>query len=300
MSRLDAETPVCIEQTGAVSLIIRPRSKDLGGFSVRRVLPASERPMVGPFIFVDEMGPAEFQAGDGINVRPHPHIGLATVTYLFEGEILHRDSLGRVQAIEPGAVNLMTAGRGIVHSERTSETRERDGQRLHGMQIWMALPEAEQECAPAFDHYPKDQMPRAERNGVQITLILGAAFDLVSPVAVRGEPLYAELRLPADSTLDIPACAPERALYVVDGAIRVGDCAIERGSMAVLNPGSIQISATANAVVMLFGGPAMGKRNIWWNFVHTDQERIEQAKAAWRDGRFDPVPGDEESIPLPD
>ncbi len=300
MSDLQADAPQCTERDDAVLRVIAPRAKDLGGFSVRRVLPASQQPMIGPFIFVDEMGPADFGPGQGINVRPHPHIGLATVTYLFEGEILHRDSLGYMQAIQPGAVNLMTAGAGIVHSERTAEERLRDGQRLHGMQIWMALPDAEQECEPAFDHYPAATLPRSEIDGVAITLVLGSAFGLTSPVTTRGVMTYAELQLPAGGAIDLPDLHSERGLYLVSGDLQIGDCHLMAQSMGVLRPGTVRLSSESGARVMLFAGEPVGKRHIWWNFVHSDPEQIEQAKARWREQTFAPVPGETEFIPLPE
>ncbi|MEM1231573.1 MAG: pirin family protein [Pseudomonadota bacterium] len=300
MSDLPAEAPQCTERDDAVLRVIAPRAKDLGGFSVRRVLPASQQPMIGPFIFVDEMGPADFAPGQGINVRPHPHIGLATVTYLFEGEILHRDSLGYTQAIQPSAVNLMTAGAGIVHSERTAEDRLRDGQQLHGMQIWMALPDAEQECEPAFDHYPADTLPRAEIDGVAITLVLGSAFGLRSPVTTRGVMTYAELQLPAGGAIELPDLHAERGLYLVSGDLQIGDCHLVAQSMGVLRPGTVRLTSDQGARVMLFAGEPVGKRHIWWNFVHSDPEQIEQAKTRWREQAFAPVPGESEFIPLPE
>jgi redox-sensitive bicupin YhaK (pirin superfamily) len=300
MSHLDAEAPHCQDSSGPLIRLITPRAKDLGGFSVRRVLPARDQQMIGPFIFVDEMGPAEFEAGHGINVRPHPHIGLATVTYLFDGEILHRDSLGYVQPIQPGAVNLMTAGQGIVHSERTAPEREHNGQRLHGMQIWMALPDDAQECAPSFDHYPASALPVDESAGTRVTLVLGNAFGLSSPVSTQGEVIYAELQLVAGAELALPEGVSERGVYVVSGEIEIGDCVVPAQSMGVLLPGAARCRARRDARVMFFGGEPVGARLIWWNFVHKDAARIEQAKRDWRAGRFASVPGDEEYIPLPE
>lgn len=300
MSRLAADEPVCNGAVGPLSLVIESRSRDLGGFTVRRVLPAPDRQTVGPFIFFDEMGPARFAPGDGINVRPHPHIGLATVTFLFDGEILHRDSLGYAQAIEPGAVNLMTAGRGIVHSERTSPERQRRGQRLHGIQTWMALPEAQQEMEPAFLHYPAAELPLVETPGARSTVIIGRYRGVSSPVSLPMATLYLAVDLDAQARFELPEDAEERAVYLVEGRIRVGDQPISPGTMAVLTASAQQLMADAPSRVMVLGGAATGPRTVWWNFVHADPRRIEQAKEHWRLGRFPAVPGDDEFIPLPE
>jgi len=300
LSRLDAGEPVCNGASGPVELLIESRSRDLGGFSVRRVLPASDRQTVGPFIFFDEMGPAQFEPGNGINVRPHPHIGLATVTYLFDGQILHRDSLGCVQAIEPGAVNLMTAGRGIVHSERTSPERQRDGQRLHGVQTWMALPDDQQEIDPAFVHHPAADLPVIETAGVRSTVIIGSFGGRQSPVTLPMATLYLAVELDAQARFDLPGQVEERALYLLDGRVRVDDQTLAPGTMAVLSPAAARVTADVPSRVMLLGGAATGPRTVWWNFVHADPERIERAREDWRLGRFAPVPGDDEFIPLPE
>jgi len=300
MSRLDAATPVCSERDDAVALLIEAKSRDLGGFSVRRVLPSPSRSTVGPFIFFDEMGPADFPPGEGINVRPHPHIGLATVTYLFEGEILHRDSLGFVQPIQPGAVNLMTAGRGIVHSERTSAELMASGQRLHGIQTWMALPEDRQEIDPAFVHHPRSELPVIDGDGVTTTVIIGNASGERSPVAVHSETLYLEQRLETGATVVLPDHVAERAVYVVSGGLTVGDCPLQSGAMAVVRPGGIKLRAAEPSRIMVVGGEPMGSRVIWWNFVHTSQARIDRAKQDWANGAFDRVPDDDEFIPLPE
>ncbi len=301
MSHTDAIAPNCTAQEGGASLLIEPRSKDLGGFSVRRVLPAIAQPSVGPFVFFDEMGPAEFPPGQGINVRPHPHIGLATVTYLFDGEILHRDSLGYVQPIQPGAVNLMTAGRGIVHSERTTSERLAKGQRLHGIQVWMALPEDSQETDPAFVHYPAGDLPTVAEDGIITTVIIGAYADITSPVSVLSDTLYLEQRYAGGASLVWQPGGQERAVYVVNGAIKVGGCLVTTGNMAVLESDrDVRVSAAEESQVMVIGGKSITARRMWWNFVHTDPERIEAAKAAWRDGDFAEVPDDNEFIPLPD
>ncbi|MCP5152785.1 MAG: pirin family protein [Ectothiorhodospiraceae bacterium] len=283
-----------------VTQVIEPRPRDLGGFSVRRVLPSSTRPAVGPFVFLDEMGPARFGPGEGIDVRPHPHIGLATVTYLFEGEILHRDSLGCVQPIRPGAVNLMTAGRGIVHSERTAPEVRAAGSTLHGIQSWMALPDEAEEVAPAFVHHPAGTLPVHAADGVRATVIIGRALGLESPVQVAIETLYLDVALEAAGRLELPDATPERAVYVVEGAVRIGDRAIEPGTMAVLAAGApVAIEAAARSRAIVLGGASPGPRHIWWNLVSSRRERIEQAKRDWVEGRFPPVPGEHEFIPLP-
>jgi redox-sensitive bicupin YhaK (pirin superfamily) len=301
MSWLKAEEPRCAERSDDVELVIEPRSRDLGGFSVRRVLPAPERRLVGPFIFFDEMGPADFAPGQGIDVRPHPHIGLSTVTYLFEGEILHRDSLGYLQPIRPGAINLMTAGRGIVHSERTSEALLASGQRLHGIQTWMALPDGFEEIDPAFEHVPASELPVIEQDGARATIILGTAYGARSPVTPNIDTVYVDVELPAGGALPLPADADELAVYVVSGAVRLGGCPLAAHSMGVLTAGRRPaLAAEGPARAMLIGGRSPGKRHVWWNFVSSSRERIEQAKADWQNGRFAAVPGDDEFIPLPD
>lgn len=286
----------------AIELLIVPRSVDLGEMTVRRALPSTARQMVGPFIFFDQMGPAEFLTDQGIDVRPHPHINLATVTYLFDGEILHRDSLGTELAIQPGAVNWMKAGRGIVHSERTSDARKRAGQRLFGIQTWMALPQAQEESEPAFVHHSADDLPVIEVDGVRARLIAGAAFGETSPLATPSPTLYADVALAAGRRLPIDATYVERAIYTIDGAIEIAGDVFEPGQLLVFRPGDpITVSAGSNARFMLFGGePMEGPRYLWWNFVSSRRERIELAKEEWAKGRFDTVPGDEsEFIPLP-
>jgi len=301
VSWLEAEVPRCSERDSDLTLVIQPRGRDLGGFSVRRVLPAPERRLVGPFIFFDEMGPADFPPGEGINVRPHPHIGLSTVTYLFDGEILHRDGLGYVQPIRPGAVNLMTAGRGIVHSERTADALLSTGQRLHGIQTWMALPDGQEEIAPAFEHVPADELPVLEDEGVRATIILGAAFGARSPVATHIDTVYADLSLSSGTRVPLPEDAEELAVYVVSGEVHIGHCQLTANTMGVLparRPSPLH--AISNSRLMLIGGTSPGERHVWWNFVSSSRERIEQAKADWREGRFALVPGDDEFIPLPE
>lgn len=282
-------------------IVIPPREKDLGGFSVRRLLPYAGRRMVGPWIFFDHMGPADFPAGQGIDVRPHPHINLATVTYLFEGEILHRDSLGSEQPIRPGDINLMIAGRGIVHSERERpETREQS-HRVHGLQLWMALPEAEEECEPAFIHTAAADIPQLEVGEVPVRVMIGEAYGVTSPVRQIAGALYMEARLQAGQQLLLPE-AEERAVYVVEGQVSIGEVTAGTGAMVVLSSeNSLQLQAEEQTQIALIGGELLGERHIFWNFVSSRPERIEQAKADWKSGQFPKVPGDEEEyIPLPE
>jgi redox-sensitive bicupin YhaK (pirin superfamily) len=299
---LKAEQP-CYAETApcaAVELILTPREKDLGGFSVRRLLPTANRRMVGPWIFFDHMGPANFSAGQGINVRPHPHIGIATVTYLFEGEILHRDSLGSLQAIRPGDINLMVCGRGIVHSERERPELTAVDHALDGLQLWLALPDAQEETEPSFHHYPNDDIPALDVDGVPVRVMMGRAWGVTSPVRQLSETLYVEARMQPGQVLQLPS-APERALYVVSGALRAHGTALAQHSMTVFadQPG-IAVQATEAAQIAVIGGAPVGERHIEWNFVSSRRERIEQAKRDWQAGRFPKVPGDEqEFIPLP-
>ncbi len=280
--------------------IIEPRERDLGEFTVRRVLPAARRRMVGPFAFFDHMGPAEFPPGKGIAVRPHPHIGLATITYLFEGEILHRDSLGFVQPIHPGAVNLMTAGRGIVHSERAGDDLD-ETSRLHGIQTWLALPLAEEEREPAFVHYAASELPELDVDGCTIRLIMGECFGATSPVTTYSQTLYLEAVMPARGQLSLPADWPEIAAYVVSGAVEIEGAHFESGVMVVARDGDgLDVRAREDSRVMIIGGEPLGERIVWWNFVTSSPARLERAKQDWLDGRFGKVPGDDEFIPLPD
>ena len=287
----------------AIDLLISPRKRDLGGFFVRRVLPDARRRMVGPFIFYDHIGPAEFAPGEGINVRPHPHICLATVTYLFEGEIFHRDSLGHAQAISPLAVNWMTAGRGIVHSERTRPEVRAAGQRLHGIQSWVALPREFEEVAPSFRHHPADSLPRVDADGVSLRIIAGYAYGEHSPVQTCSDTLYVDAQMNAGAQLKVGTEHQERAVHVCEGSVDVDGQTVEAGSMAVLKEGrEVFVKATAGARLMLLGGDKMdGERHIWWNFVASNEARINRGKKDWAEGRFPKVPGDEEEfIPLPD
>ncbi|WP_018862063.1 MULTISPECIES: pirin family protein [unclassified Thioalkalivibrio] len=284
----------------AIETVLQPRERDLGGFSVRRVLPTAQRRMVGPWIFFDHMGPAHFPADEGINVRPHPHIGIATVTYLFEGEILHRDSLGSLQAIRPGDLNLMVAGHSIVHSERERPEVSAEAHIQHGLQLWLALPEADEETEPAFHHYPEQSIPTVTVDGVPVRVMMGSAYGEQSPVRVFSETLYLEARLQPGQTLTLPD-ADERAVYVVSGELRAQDTAMPTHSMTIFSHQSgIAVTATTASTIALVGGAPVGERHIEWNFVSSRRERIEQAKQDWQDGRFPKVPGDEhEFIPLP-
>ncbi|MEX0902815.1 MAG: pirin family protein [Pseudohongiellaceae bacterium] len=287
--------------SGAIELIVRPRDKDLGGFSVRRALPTVERRMVGPWIFFDHMGPAEFPAGQGINVRPHPHVNLATVTYLFEGEILHRDSLGSLQPIRPGDINLMVAGRGIVHSEREDPQVTARPHCLHGLQLWLALPEADEEIEPAFYHYLSAEIPAVTVEGVSVRVMMGSAYGVTSPVKTFANTLYVEAQLQAGQTLVLPD-AEERAVYVASGRLKAKDTEIPEHSLAILSdqPGVV-VEAVTESRIGIIGGERMTPRFIEWNFVSSRKARIEQAKADWKAQRFPKVPGDEdEFIPLPE
>jgi hypothetical protein len=286
----------------SVEHAIPARERDLGdGFKVRRVLPSLPRRMVGPFIFFDQMGPITLPAGRGLDVRPHPHINLATVTYLFQGEILHRDSLGSEQLITPGAVNWMTAGRGIAHSERSPAAERKSGARVHGLQLWAALPTDREETPPAFDHYPAADIPSLAVGGAHLRVIAGSAFGVTSPVRLLSPLFYAEAALQRGATLELPTELGERAAYVVEGAITCDGLAHAAGNMVVFRDGVLgRVAASESARVMLLGGAPVGERHIWWNFVASSLERIEQAKRDWHERRFAAIPGDdEEFIPLP-
>lgn len=288
--------------------VIPSREKDLGGFSVRRVLPYASHRMVGPFIFFDHMGPAEFAPGEGMTVRPHPHIHLATVTYLFEGKIHHRDSLGSDQLIEPGAINWMTAGHGIVHSERSPDEQRKSGGRLNGIQLWVALPTHEENTAPSFVHHPAATLPEFELDGARLKLLLGSAFGRESPVKVHSDLFYLEVHLPQGRTLTVPGDGRASAAYLVSGQLNAGDANLEPHSMAVGAAGeALCLTATESSHFMLLGGSPVGERFIYWNFVSSSKESMEQAKKEWAGGpgkagtRFPKIPGDDqEFIPLPD
>lgn len=286
-----------------IDLTIFPREKDLGGFTVRRILPYMKRRMVGPFIFLDHMGPAQFAANHGIDVRPHPHIGLATVTYLFEGEIIHRDSLGSNQAIRPGDVNWMTAGRGIAHSERTAVNERSRPHNVHGLQSWVALPKEYEELPPQFFHYNASKLPEFTIGKAAVKLIAGRAFKHESPVSIHSPLFYAEAILPAGARLTLPNEYRERALYLVEGQLKIGNIIIRSVTMPVFNAGeTITITAELPSRIMLLGGePLAEQRFIDWNFVSSSHERIEEAKADWANGKFPKIPGDDkEFIPLPE
>jgi redox-sensitive bicupin YhaK (pirin superfamily) len=286
----------------AIELVIVPRTADLGGFSVRRALPSTRRRMVGPFIFFDHMGPAEFRAGAGVDVRPHPHIGLATVTYLFEGEIVHRDSLGSAVPIVPGDVNWMTAGRGIAHSERTSPDHRAGGEHLHGLQCWVALPAGDEEMAPAFHHHTGDKLPVVTGEGKTVRVVAGKLLGATSPVATLSDTFFADVSMQAGASLPLDADYEERAIYIVSGEIEISGDRFAEGRLLVFKPGDrITVKALRDARIVLLGGAtADGPRHIWWNFVSSRKERIEQAKADWKAGRFALVPGETEFIPLPE
>ena len=288
----------------ALESVIMPRTRDLGdGFEVRRALPSAQRRMVGPFVFFDQMGPVTLRTGRGLDVRPHPHIGLATVTYLFDGEILHRDSLGNAQPIRPGAVNWMTAGRGIVHSERTPPELRTGESSLFGIQTWVALPRGREEIEPGFAHHAADALPVIEGEGKRLRLIAGSLYGERAPVEVFSDMFYADAMLSGSARLDLPAEHEERAASVAEGRIEVRGDVFEAGQLLVFRPGeAVVITAPDPARLILFGGEPMdGARHVWWNFVSSSAARIEQAKADWKAGRFGKVPGDEtEFIPLPE
>ena len=284
--------------------LLQSHVRDLGGFSVRRLLPAARHTMVGPFIFFDHFGPTELAAGEGMSVRPHPHIGLATVTYLFEGSGLHRDSLGSVQVILPGDVNWMVAGRGIVHSERTPEADLRRARVLHGLQIWVALPREQEGCAPSFSHHAAPTLPECELAGVTLRVILGTAFGASSPVPISSPSFYVHARVPAGASLSIPSDYPERAIYPIDANVLVDGEPVLRHQMAVLEAGvPVQLEAVQTASVVLLGGNSLGSaRLLNWNFVASERSLIERARSSWAsypNEQFGQIPGETEWIPLP-
>jgi redox-sensitive bicupin YhaK (pirin superfamily) len=288
----------------ALEVVVVPRSVDLGdGFAVRRALPHSTRRTVGPFVFFDHFGPAEFKSGHGLDVRPHPHIGLSTLTYLYDGEIVHRDSLGVKAAIEPGSVNWMTAGRGIVHSERTAPDHRRDGEPLHGLQFWVGMPTKDEEIDPKFAHLDGKELPIVTGEGKIARIIAGTLFGARSPLATTSETLFADVTLEAGSAMPLDAEATERAIYIVAGEIDIAGDRFEAGRLLVFRPGDriTVTAATPSRIAVIGGEPLDGPRHVWWNFVSSRKERIEQAKNEWRQGSFQGVPGDEiEFIPLPE
>ena len=287
----------------AIEQVIVPRARDLGGFSVRRALPAAGKQMVGPFIFFDQMGPAEFLIGTGIDVRPHPHIGLATVTYLFDGEIVHRDSLGTALSIRPGELNLMSAGRGIVHSERTGPEQRAKGPRLFGIQAWAALPKSHEEGAPAFAHHDAGELPRIAGDGKTVRVIMGMLYGETSPAAFPHPRVLCRGRAGAGRRAAARPRLRRARGFVASGEIDIAGETFTAGRLLVFRPGDrISILALSQARLMLLGGEPMdGPRHIWWNFVSSSKDRIDAAKADWKAKRFAPVPGDaEEFIPLPE
>jgi redox-sensitive bicupin YhaK (pirin superfamily) len=304
MSWQSAQEPLCRTPGGCKALerVIVPRPRDLGGFEVRRVLPSSEQRSVGPFVFFDQMGPASFDPGRGIDVRPHPHIGLATITYLFAGTIIHRDSLGTVQPIEPGEVNWMTAGRGIVHSERSDIELRKARQKLYGIQIWVALPKPHEETAPDFNHYAASSLPRLEGDGKSVRVIAGSIFGKTSPVKAFSPLFYADAAVNPGASLVLSDEHDERAIYLLEGKLEIAGQFFEAGQLLVFSPGDeVVIEAVSAARLLLLGGdPLDGPRHVWWNFVSSSRERIEAAKADWKASRFPAVPGDNEFIPLPE
>ncbi len=304
MSWLPAEEPQRTVAPGcrALESIVVPRPRDIGGFEVRRVLPAAERRNVGPFVFFDQMGPAELAPGSGIDVRPHPHIGLATVTYLLDGTIVHRDSLGSMQSIEPGAVNWMTAGRGIVHSERSDQELRKGRQKIYGIQIWVALPKEHEEMEPEFTHYGAELLPQLEGEGKRVRVIAGSLFGKTSPVKTLSKLFYVDAVLQSEASLLLHNEYQERGIYLLEGSVEIQGQTFEPGRLLVFAPGDdITITAASAARFVLFGGePLDSPRHVWWNFVSSSRARIERAKADWKSGRFAPVPGDAEFIPLPE
>lgn len=287
----------------SIETLIIPRTSDIGGLEVRRALPTAKRRLVGPFIFFDRMGPAILRPGEAIDVRPHPHIGLSTVTYLFDGRIRHRDSLGTQMVIEPGDVNLMTAGRGIVHSERSPEEQRGSPQSISGLQTWLALPDALEEMTPVFANTAASALPAIHDKDFEARVVIGALHGAKSPVVQYSDTLYADIRIAPGGRFVIPAIAEERAIYILDGTVEIsGETFASDRLLAFRQGDEIIVLAERGAHIMLFGGAAMSsKRYIWWNFVSSSKERIEQAKEEWRTGRFDIVPGDEqEFIPLPE
>jgi redox-sensitive bicupin YhaK (pirin superfamily) len=291
----------------AIEQILSGRATDLGGFQVLRVLPHAQRRMVGPFVFVDHMGPARFAPGSGVDVRPHPHIGLSTVTYLFDGAFMHRDSVGAVQRIAPGDVNWMTAGRGIVHSERSPDDLRARGHTVHGVQTWLALPLQHEDDPPSFEHHPADTLPQVDRDGVRIRVIAGDGFGRRAPVGVLSPTLYCALSLRAGARLTVPDEHAERALYIVDGSVSIDGAALARGSLAVLVPGTQPtLAAQSDTTAMLLGGAPVGARIVHWNFVASSPERIAAAREQWARygdaaarGRFGSIAGETQFIALP-
>jgi redox-sensitive bicupin YhaK (pirin superfamily) len=308
MSTTPSNDPACLNATAeVVDLVISGRPRDLGTVVVSRILPAPKRRMVGPFIFLDHMGPVELAPGVGFDVRPHPHIGLSTVTYFLAGENVHRDSLGTVQHNRPHDVNLMTAGRGVVHSERADPAFREAGGTMHGVQIWLALPDAHEDDAPSFEHHPAATLPAIapaggdEHGGARGRVLIGSAFGATSPIKHPSQPLLVDLELVAGACVDLPADTIERGVFVIDGEVEIAGSALAANQLAVLLPQAVRIRAASAARIMVIGGPPLGARLIEWNFVASTRARIDAARDAWRRQEFPKIPTDaEEFIPYPD
>lgn len=286
--------------SASIELVIDGRPRDVGGHSVLRVLPVAAKRSVGPFVFLDHMGPVDIPPGGGFDVRPHPHIGLSTVTFLLEGEVVHKDSVGSIQTIRPGDVNWMTAGRGIVHSERSTEATRANGGRMHGLQIWVALPLSDEECEPEFHHHAAAALPEVALGTARARVVAGAAFGATSPAKTRSPLFFVEASVPAGATIAVPD-HEERGVYVVEGAVTIAGRDVAATQMAVLSRGDASLRATQDSRVALLGGAPLGPRHIDWNFVSSSRERIDRAKRDWRERRFPAIPTDDvEYVPLPD
>jgi len=286
----------------AVSLVLTPTPRDIGAFDVLRALPSRQKRMIGPFIFFDQMGPTTLHDDKAMDVRPHPHIGISTITWLFEGEIRHQDSLGYDLIIRPGEVNWMTAGSGIVHSERSPQSQRGVNARIGGIQAWVALPQDQEECDPAFYHYTADAIPQYANDGIRISLIVGSAYGQTSPVLTQSPTLYAQINIAKGRQLLLPPLAEEQGIYIYAGDLQVGETVYKAGSLLVMKSGSAaMLKAASDCCLMLLGGAVLeSPRHIDWNFVSSTKERIQQAKSDWRERRFHGVPGDDEFIPLPE
>ncbi|MCI4677835.1 pirin family protein [Rhodoblastus acidophilus] len=289
-------------ETASVEAVVIPQAKDIGGFGVRRALPSAQRRMVGPFVFLDEMGPADFAPGAGMDVRPHPHIGLATLTYLLDGALFHRDSLGSAQEISPGAVNLMVAGRGIVHSERSPADFRAAGGRMRGLQLWIGLPQKFEETEPGFEHHPREALPMLEGDGFRLRLAVGTLHGLRAPVKTFSTCFFADIALDQGAVYEFCAGHDERAFYLVSGEIEIEGADFAAGQLVVIRPGArAALRAKAASRLAALGGDALdGPRFLWWNFVSSNRERIRAARAEWEAGHFKPIAGDPEFIPAPE
>lgn len=298
--RTEPDNPCTNKPCDTISQILAPKEKDIGGFSVRRAIPSIQRKQVGPFVFFDHLGPAEFAPGNGINVRAHPHIGLATITYLFEGELFHKDSLGNELAITPGAINLMVAGKGIVHAEKTRPEVRQSGQKIEALQLWIALPKEEEDREPSFTHFEASKIPEVSTDGANIRVMMGEAFGVKSPVDTFSDTIYLEVRIKEGSSITLPD-AEERAVYVLRGKVKTNGVVVQAYQMAILekSPG-ITLEATEDSTFALIGGATLGHRYLFWNLVSTDPEKIEKAKQDWKNGLFASVPGETDFIPLPE